>query len=145
MPEAKAFRSELATSADRDLQEIPIQAQRKILSEIQLRLKAEPFRETKTRIERLTGTVPPVCRLGIVVYRTYYRIVDGRVIVLAILHKKDNERWLGRFFITGAVACNSELTACASSANRPAEQESGTTREIEGSKQFTIYPLTAKA
>jgi mRNA-degrading endonuclease RelE of RelBE toxin-antitoxin system len=97
MPEAKAFRIELATSADRDLQEIPIQAQRKILSEIQLRLKAEPFREIKTRIKRLTGTVPPVCRLGIGVYRTYYRIVDERAIVLAILHKKDNERWLGRF------------------------------------------------
>ncbi len=97
MAEAKTFRIELATSADRDLQEIPIQAQPKILNEFQLRLKAEPFREIKTRIKRLTGIVPPVCRLRIGVYRTYYRIVDECGIVLAILHEKDNERWLGRF------------------------------------------------
>ena len=82
---------------DRDLHDIPIQVQRKVLSEIQLRLKAEPFRKIKTRIKKLTSIVPPVCRLRIGVYRTYYRIVDERGIVLAILHKKDNERWLGRF------------------------------------------------
>jgi mRNA-degrading endonuclease RelE of RelBE toxin-antitoxin system len=94
--EAKALRSD-GNECDRDLHDIPVQVQRKVLSEIQLRLKAEPFREIKTRIKRLTGIVPPVCRLRIGVYRTYYRIVDERGIVLAILHKKDNERWLGRF------------------------------------------------
>ena len=31
-------------------------------------------------------------------YRAYYRIVNDRVVVLAILHKKDSEGWLGRFY-----------------------------------------------
>jgi mRNA-degrading endonuclease RelE of RelBE toxin-antitoxin system len=97
VPEPKAFRIELGTSADRDLSEIPIQAQRKILGEIQSRLKAEPFREIKTRIKRLTGIIPPLDRLRIGDYRAYYRIVNDRVVVLAILHKKDSERWLRRF------------------------------------------------
>jgi mRNA-degrading endonuclease RelE of RelBE toxin-antitoxin system len=97
LAEPKAFRIELGKSADRDLQDIPIQAQRKILNEIQSRLTAEPFREVKTRIKRLTGIVPPIYRLRIGDYRAYYRIVNDRVVVLAILHKKDSERWLRRF------------------------------------------------
>ena len=97
MAEPKAFRIELGKSADRDLHEIPMQAQRKILGEMQLRLKTEPFREIKTRIKRLTGIVPPLYRLRIGDYRAYYRIVNDCVVVLAILHKKDSERWLRRF------------------------------------------------
>ena len=96
MAEPKAFLIQVGKSVDRDLQDIPIQAQRKILGEIQSRLTAEPFREIKTRIKRLTGIVPPLYRLRIGDYRAYYRIVNDCVVVLSILHKKDSERWLGR-------------------------------------------------
>ena len=97
MAAQKSFQIDLGGGVERDLQAIPPDVQRKILGEIQLRLKAEPFREIKTRIKRLTGIVPPLYRLRIGEYRAYYRIVGDQAVVLAILHKKHSERWLRRF------------------------------------------------
>jgi mRNA-degrading endonuclease RelE of RelBE toxin-antitoxin system len=93
----KSFRIDLGANVERDLGAIPVDAQRKILTEIQLRLGTEPFREIKTRIKRLTGIVPLLYRLRIGDYRAYYRIMNDRVVILAILHKKDSERRLKRF------------------------------------------------
>jgi mRNA-degrading endonuclease RelE of RelBE toxin-antitoxin system len=93
-------------SADRDLQDIAIQAQRKIFSEIQSRLKAERFREIKTRIKRLTGIVPPLYRLRIRDYLAYYWIVNDCVVVLAILHKKDSERSAPPFLTAAPGRCD---------------------------------------
>ncbi len=90
------FRIELGAAAERDLGALPAGIQRGVLTEIASRLKAEPYREIKTRIKRLTGIIPPLYRLRVGDYRAYYRILEERVIVLAILHKKDTERWLKR-------------------------------------------------
>jgi mRNA-degrading endonuclease RelE of RelBE toxin-antitoxin system len=92
-----SFLIELGPGAGRDLRGISLADQRKILTEIQRRLKTEPYREIKTRIRRLTGIVPPLYRLRVGDYRAYYRIVGDHVVVLAVLHKKDGERWLRRF------------------------------------------------
>jgi len=91
-----AFKIELAPGAERDLLHLPADVQRKIISEIQARLKSKPFREIKTRIKRLTGIVPPLYRLRIGDYRAYYRIAAEAVIILAVLHKKESDRWLKR-------------------------------------------------
>ena len=88
---------ELGPGVERDLRGIPPADQRKILSEIQLRLKTAPYREIKTRIKRLTSIVPPLYRLRVGDYRAYYRIAGDHVVVLAVLHKKDSDRWLRRF------------------------------------------------
>lgn len=96
MAAQKQFRVELATGAERDLGVLPAEVQRAVLSELALRLKSEPYREIKTRIKRLTGIVPPIYRLRVGDCRAYYRIIEERVVVLAILHKKDSERWLKR-------------------------------------------------
>ena len=71
MPEAKLSGSNWKRVLTETCNEIPIQAQRKVLSEIHSGLKAEPFREIKTRIKRLTGIVPPLYRLRIGDYRAY--------------------------------------------------------------------------
>ena len=92
----KEFRIELGPGAERDLHLLPNNIQRVVLTEMHLRLKSEPYRELKTRIKRLTGLLPPLYRLRVGDYRAYYRIMDDRVVVLAILHKKDTERWLKR-------------------------------------------------
>lgn len=91
------FLIELGPGVERDLRGISPADQRKILAAIQLRLKTEPFREIKTRIKRLTGIIPPLYRLRVGDYRAYYRIVGDHVVVLAVLYKKDSERWLRRF------------------------------------------------
>ena len=96
MAAQKEFRVELSAGAERDLGVLPTNIQRAVLAEITLRLKSEPYREIKTRIKRLTGIIPPLYRLRVGDYRVYYRILEDRVVVLAILHKKDGERWLKR-------------------------------------------------
>jgi mRNA-degrading endonuclease RelE of RelBE toxin-antitoxin system len=90
----KTFRIELSRGADRDLKSLPIDVQRTLLGEIQKWLTTEPFREIKTRIKRLSGIVPPLYRLRVGDYRSYYRIFGDKVVVLGVLHKKDTERWL---------------------------------------------------
>ena len=97
MAPQKTFRIELAPGAERDLRQLPSAVQTTILSEAQSRLRLEPYREIKTRIKRLTGIVPPLYRLRVGDYRAYYRITGDMVVVLAVLHKKDSERWLRRF------------------------------------------------
>jgi hypothetical protein len=62
-----------------------------------MRLHVEPFREIKTRIKRLTGIIAPLYRLRIGDYRAYNRVVGDLVAVLAIVQKKDIERWLRPF------------------------------------------------
>jgi mRNA-degrading endonuclease RelE of RelBE toxin-antitoxin system len=96
MAAQKQFRVELGPGAERDLGTLPNDIQRLVLIEMDLRLKSEPYRELKTRIKRLTGILPPLYRLRVGDYRAYYRITDDRVVILAIVHKKDTERWLKR-------------------------------------------------
>ena len=96
MAAQKEFRVELGTGAERDLGALPTNIQRVVLAEITLRLRSEPYREIKTRIKRLTGIIPPLYRLRVGDYRVYYRILEDRVVVLAMMHKKDSERWLKR-------------------------------------------------
>ena len=97
MAPQKTFRIELAPAAERDLRQLPSAVQTTILSEVQSRLQLEPYREIKTRIKRLTAIIPPLYRLRIGDYRAYYRIAGDRVVVLAVLHKKESDRWLRRF------------------------------------------------
>ena len=96
MAEQTEFRIELGAGAQRDLGVLSVDIQRVVLAEIARRLKTEPYREIKSRIKRLTGVMPPLYRLRVGDYRAYYRIHEERVIVLAVLHKKDSERWLKR-------------------------------------------------
>lgn len=96
MAPPRTFRIELDRGAERDLQQLPQAVQETVLLEIQRRLTTEPFKEIKTRIKRLSGLVPPLYRLRVGDYRAYYRIAGDRVVILAILHKKDSERWLKR-------------------------------------------------
>jgi mRNA-degrading endonuclease RelE of RelBE toxin-antitoxin system len=94
--DSKVFSVIFERSATRDLETFEPATARTILHEIQQRLTAEPFRELKTRIKRLTGPTPPLYRLRVGDYRVYYRIREQQVVILAILHKKDSERWLRR-------------------------------------------------
>jgi mRNA-degrading endonuclease RelE of RelBE toxin-antitoxin system len=91
------FSIELSEGAERDLEKLPLDAQRSILTEAKKWLRADPFREVKRRIKRLSAFNPPLYRLRIGDYRAYYRIVAERVVIIAILDKKESDRWLRRF------------------------------------------------
>lgn len=88
------FSIELSHRAIRDVEHLSPTVTERILREIQGRLSSRPFEERKTRIKRLTGILPPLYRLRVGDYRVYYRIMEKRVVVLGILHKKDSQRWL---------------------------------------------------
>ncbi len=97
MAERQTFRIELSGGAERDLEQLPREVQRTVLLEVQRWLTTRPFQERKTRLKRLTGFIPSLYRLRIGDYRAYYRIIADRVVLLAILHKKDSDRWLKNF------------------------------------------------
>jgi mRNA-degrading endonuclease RelE of RelBE toxin-antitoxin system len=92
----KTFAIIFEPNAARDLKTFEPPTARAILQEIQQRLTAEPFRELKTRIKRLTGLAPPLYRLRVGDHRIYYRIREQQVVILAVLPKKDSDRWLRR-------------------------------------------------
>ena len=91
-----SFHIEFDDAAKRDLKKLQSEIIRTVLQEIQTRLTTEPYREFKTRIKKLSGFIPPLYRLRTGDYRTYYRIIEKRVVILAVLHKKDSDRWLRR-------------------------------------------------
>jgi len=90
------FSIELTREAEREIKAIPATEARMILQEIQARLSTDPFKQSKTRIKRLVGFTPPLYRLRVGDYRTYYRILIHQVVILTVLHKNASERWLKR-------------------------------------------------
>lgn len=90
------FRVEFQRQAAREMEDLPPDKGRAILRAMDAYLSDRPFTEVKTRIKRLAGFSPPLYRLRVGDYRVYYRIIERRVAVLAVLHKKDSERWLRR-------------------------------------------------
>jgi mRNA-degrading endonuclease RelE of RelBE toxin-antitoxin system len=90
------FSIEFNRHAEREIKSLPSAVAHIVLQEIQERLSAAPFQEIKTRIKRVTGFVPPLYRLRVGDYRAYYRVIERRVVILAVLHKKDSDRWLRR-------------------------------------------------
>ena len=59
-------------------------------------LETSPLPFGKTRIKKLTGFDPPVYRLRSGDFRAYYRVLSKNVVILAITHKKDSEKFLKR-------------------------------------------------
>jgi len=87
---------DLAPGAERELKALPPAVASTILQEVEIRLSTDPFKVRKTRIKRLVGFNPPLYRLRVGDYRAYYRIDALRVVILAVLHKKNSDQWLKR-------------------------------------------------
>jgi mRNA-degrading endonuclease RelE of RelBE toxin-antitoxin system len=92
--DSSRFSIEVSPHAERDIAKLPNAIARLILEEIRARLSTEPTREMKTRVKRLIGFSPPLCRLGVGDYRVYYRVTLQRIVILSVFHKKDSDRWL---------------------------------------------------
>ena len=90
------FTIDCAREAEREIRALPPSIASTVLHEIHARLSTEPFKVSKTRIKRLVSFNPPLYRLRVGDYRAYYRIDDTHVVILAVLNKKDSQRWLKR-------------------------------------------------
>jgi mRNA-degrading endonuclease RelE of RelBE toxin-antitoxin system len=61
---------------------------------IELHLRHEPTKESRSRIKRLRGLERPQYRLRVNEVRVFYDVTDETVEVLAIITKEQAEAWL---------------------------------------------------
>jgi mRNA-degrading endonuclease RelE of RelBE toxin-antitoxin system len=65
-----------------------------IKAAIELHLRHEPTKESRSRIKRLRGLERPQYRLRVNEVRVFYDVTDETVEVLAIVTKEQAEAWL---------------------------------------------------
>ena len=80
-------------SAECDIERLEIDASLQLVKDIKSYPEPNPRPFGKSGIKKLTGYNPPLYRLRIGDYRAYYRILPGEVIVLAMTHRKDSEKF----------------------------------------------------
>ncbi len=105
-----------APMAEEDLFALRAVDRAKVIDAIEVHLRYEPTRESKSRIKRLEGITAPQYRLRVDDLHAHYDVIyemgAGRVEILAILRKADSIEWLR--------------------AQREKEDDSGTTEPGEG-------------
>lgn len=60
-----------------------------ILDALETYLRYEPERVSRTRIKRLRGNQDATYRLRVGQYRVFYDVLEGQVMVTAVLHKRE--------------------------------------------------------
>ena len=84
----------LSPEAVQDLKLLDAHEMAKIKDLIEVHLRHEPARVSKSRIKRLRGLRHPQYRLRIDDFRVFYDIEDDRVEILAIILKSRASEWL---------------------------------------------------
>ena len=96
------FEIVLAPQAAQDLRALPARLRAEIRDALERHLRHEPKRISKSRIMRLRGMAKPQYRLRVGETRVFYDVREQIVEVLAIVAKKQAERWLGEQGISTA-------------------------------------------
>ena len=84
----------LAPSAVRELGALRADVRARVRDAIELHLRHEPTKVSKSRIKRLRGLDRPQYRLRVDEVRVFYDVSEGSVQVLAIVPKSQAEAWL---------------------------------------------------
>jgi len=84
----------LAPEAVQDLKLLDAYQRAKIKDFIEVHLRHEPTKSSKSRIKRLRGLRHPQYRLRIDDFRIFYDIDEDRVEILAIILKSKASEWL---------------------------------------------------
>jgi mRNA-degrading endonuclease RelE of RelBE toxin-antitoxin system len=84
----------LAPEAVQDLKLLDSYQRAKIKDMIEVHLRHEPTKTSKSRIKRLRGLRRPQYRLRIDDFRIFYDIEENRVEILAIILKSKAAEWL---------------------------------------------------
>ena len=92
--EEKKFKVRFSPSAQREIEGYEAEDALQLVKDVKRYLESSPLPFGKTRIKKLTGFIPPLYRLRSGDFRVYYRIVSEEVVILAITHKKDSEKFL---------------------------------------------------
>jgi mRNA interferase RelE/StbE len=84
----------LAPGAVQQLRNLPARIRAGVRDAIELHLRHEPMKVSKSRIKRLRGLDRPQYRLRIEDTRVFYDVKASRVEVLAIVSKAEAQAWL---------------------------------------------------
>jgi mRNA-degrading endonuclease RelE of RelBE toxin-antitoxin system len=84
----------LAPEAVEDLKRLRAHQRAQVKGALEMYLRNEPRRVTKSRIRRLKGLLRPQCRLRVGELRVFYDVALRTVEVLAVVAKEDAEVWL---------------------------------------------------
>jgi mRNA-degrading endonuclease RelE of RelBE toxin-antitoxin system len=83
-----------APAAVEDLKRLRAFERAAIRDAIEVHLRHEPRRVSRSRIKRLRGLKRPQYRLRVGQVRVFYDVAPGVVEVLAVIAKPDADRWL---------------------------------------------------
>ncbi len=84
----------LAPDAVAQLRSLPAHVRSKVRDAIELHLRYEPTKLSKSRIKRLRGLARPQYRLRVDDTRVFYDVTQTKVQVLAIVSKAEAQSWL---------------------------------------------------
>ena len=87
----------LAPEAVEDLKRLKARSRNAVKAALEIHLRNEPSKASRSRIKRLRGLSRPQYRLRIGDLRVFYDIADDRVEVLAIVPKSETSAWLNQF------------------------------------------------
>jgi mRNA-degrading endonuclease RelE of RelBE toxin-antitoxin system len=90
------YEIQLFPDAVDDLRSLKANIRARILDGIELYLRYEPDKVSKSRIKRLNGLTRPQYRLRVDDYRIYYDITGNIVGIIALVSKKSSISWLER-------------------------------------------------
>lgn len=90
------YEIELAPVAVEDLKRLTSRLQAQVRDAMEVHLRHEPTKTSKSRIKRLRGLSKPQYRLRVDTVRVFYDVAGRRVEVLAIVMKADAEAWLAK-------------------------------------------------
>jgi mRNA-degrading endonuclease RelE of RelBE toxin-antitoxin system len=88
------FEIVLAPQAAQALRALPARHRAEVRDALETHLRYEPTKVSKSRIKRLRGMAKPQYRLRVGETRVFYDVRDETVEVLAIVAKRQAERWL---------------------------------------------------
>ena len=89
-----AFEIVVAPGAVKSLRKLPAHIRAEVKDALEVHLRHEPTKVSKSRIKRLRGLSQPQFRLRIGDIRVFYDVTETAVEVLAIIPKAQAQAWL---------------------------------------------------
>lgn len=87
----------LAPEAAEDLRRLRADRRAAVREALELRLRSDPTKTSRSRIKRLRGIRRPQYRLRVDDIRVFYDVTETTVETLAIVTKAEAESWLRQF------------------------------------------------
>ena len=84
----------LSPEAVRDFKVLPAPDRHTVREALELYLRHEPTRTSRSRIKRLRGLSRPEFRLRVQDFRIFYDVAEGEVQVIAIVARANADAWL---------------------------------------------------